>query len=129
VLIDVFDPIKIFLNIKFFKKCFKFFSNKIKNKNVLNIINNINNLNEAKKSILVFLYYYNYFSEIKKEKRDINNIIDNNINFDYIKLLFELNKILNLYITKESESISCQNYFNYLFNKHFFLIKELKLHK
>ena len=127
VLIDVFDPIKIFLNIKFFKKCFKFFSNKIKNKNALDIINNINNLNEANKSILVFLYYYNYFSEIKKEKRDINNIIDNNINFDYIKLLFELNKILNLYITKETESISCQNYFNYLFNKHFFLIKELNI--
>jgi hypothetical protein len=58
-----------------------------------------------------------------KIKKDNINI--KGINFDYIKLLFDLNNILNLYITKETEAISCQNYFNYLFNKHFFLIKEL----
>ena len=123
-LIDIFDHSKILLNIKFYKKCFKFFVNKIKNKNALDIINSINNLNENKKSILTFLYYYNYFSQMKINKENIN--IDN-INFDYIKLLFELNNILNLYITKETEAISCQNYFNYLFNKHFFLIKDLNI--
>ena len=123
-LIDIFDPCKILLNIKFYKKCFKFFVNRIKNKNALDIINSVNNLNENKKSILIFLYYYNYFSQMKINKDNININIKG-INFDYIKLSFDLNNILNLYITKETEAISCQNYFNYLFNKHFFLIKEL----
>ena len=123
-LIDVFDPIKILLNIKFFKKCFKFFSKQIKNKSPLELINSIN-INESKKKIITFLYYYNYFSDIKinQENKDINI----NTDFAYIKFIFELNDILNLFITKETESISCQNYFNYLFNKHFFHIKELNI--
>ena len=121
-LIDLFDPIKILLNIKFFKKCFKFFLKNLENKNALEIINN-NNINESKKKIIMFLYYYNYFSEIKLKNKEINI----EINFDYIKLFFELNKILNLYLNKESESIQCQNYFNYLFNKHFSLIKEINI--
>ena len=125
VLFELFEPVKILLNIKFFKKCFKFFMKHLENTKVLEIINNINlinnNINESKKKIIMFLYYYNYFCEIK-----IKNIeIKEQINFDYINLIFELNKILNLYLNKETELISCQNYFNYLFNKHFFLIKDL----
>ena len=125
-LFDIFEPVKILLNIKFFKKCFKFFSNNLDNKKVFEIINNINlnnnnNINESKKKIIMFLYYYNYFCEAKTK----NIEIEDQINFDYINLIFELNKILNLYLNKETELISCQNYFNYLFNKHFFLIKEL----
>ena len=69
----------------------------------------------------MFLYYYNYFSEAKTKNIEMKE----QINFDYINLIFELNKLLNLYLNKETELISCQNYFNYLFNKHFFLIKEL----
>jgi len=119
-LIDIFDPIKILYNIKFFKKCFKFYLKHIKNRNIFELINNDTNINESKQKIITFLYYYNYFCDIKSNQNNINN----NINFDYIKFFFELKNTLNLYITKETESISCQNYFNYLFNKHFFLIKE-----
>ena len=122
VLIETFDTNKILVNIKFFKKSFKFFLKKIKSKKALEIINNIN-LIESKKKIILFLYYYNYFSEIKLTNKEINP----EINFDYIQLIFELNKILNLFLNKETESISVQNYFNYLFNKHFFLIKELNI--
>ena len=114
-LIDIFDPIKILYNIKFFKKCFKFYLKHIKNRNIFELINNDTNINESKQKIITFLYYYNYFCDIKSNQNNINN----NINFDYIKFIFELKNTLNLYITKETESISCQNYFNYLFNKHF----------
>ena len=131
-LINSFNPTKIFLNAKFFKKCFKFICKNIKTKNTLEIINlsindskeiEINNKN--KNFILIFLYYY-YFYNINN---DIINLEINNINFDYIKFNFELTKILNLYIIKQSQYISCQNYFNYLFNKHFFAIKKLSQEK
>ena len=123
-LLNAFDPIKIFLNIKFYKKCFKYFMNKINHMNIVEIINNNinndnNNQNINKKKVINFLYYYNYF--LNKEEKNIN--LD--INFGYIKLLFDLKEILNLYISKETDSISCQNYFNYLFNKHFFCIQKI----
>ena len=120
-LMEIFNPVKIFLNLKFFKKSLKFILKNIKKKNPLEIIDNsinnnkdleINNIN--KKNIIIFLYNY-YFN-------NINEI--NDINFDYIKVIFDLSKILNLYLTKESDYISCKNYFNYLFNKHFFAIKK-----
>ena len=64
-LFELFEPVKILLNIKFFKKCFKFFMKHLENTKVLEIINNINlinnNINESKKKIIMFLYYYNYF--------------------------------------------------------------------
>ena len=125
-LIETFDLAKIFINIKFFKKSLKFILNNIKNKNPLDIINKIINDNKEinyqnKKNVVIFLFYYYYYNKIK----DINEVDIINNQFDYIKVIFDLNKILNLYLTKESDFISCQNYFNYIFNKHFFTIKNL----
>ena len=127
VLIDIFDPIKIFLNIKFFKKSLKFILRNIKNKNILEIINKSININKEidyqnKKNIILFLYYYYIYNTFNTDDEIINS---NNINFEYIKVIFDLKKILNLYLAKESDYISCQNYFNYIFNKHFFTIKDL----
>ena len=79
------------------------------------VINNINI-----KNIIIFFYYYYFYNN-----NEIQEIDASNNNFDYIKVIFGLNKILNLYLTKESDFISCQNYFNYLFNKHFFAIKKI----
>ena len=126
-LIDIFDPIKIFLNIKFFKKSLKFILRNIKNKNILEIINKSININKEidyqnKKNIILFLYYYYIYNKFNNDDEILNS---NNINFEYIKVIFDLRKILNLYLAKESDYISCQNYFNYIFNKHFFTIKDL----
>ena len=126
-LIESFDVTKIFVNIKFFKKCLKFILNHIKEKKPLEIINKIiidnKEINyQNKKNIIIFLYYYFYYNN-----KNINNeiVVNNEYNFDYIKVIFDLDKILNLYLTKESDFISCRNFFNYLFNKHFFTIKKL----
>ena len=121
-LLNKFNPLEIFLNLKFFKKCMKLI---LKNKKdsidiIKNTLDNNNEIdNKNKRNIILFLYYYYYVSSIQ-------NINDSqNINFEYIKVIFDLNKILQLYLAKESDYISCHNYFNYLFNKHFFKIKEI----
>ena len=131
ILIESFNPTKIFINLKFFKKCLKFILKSIKTKNPLEIIdksinNNkeleINNIN--KKNIITFFYYYYFYNNNEIQEIDVSSN-----NFDYIKVIFGLNKILNLYLTKEIDYISCQNYFNYLFNKHFFAIKKINQEK
>ena len=136
-LIDNFNPTKIFLNLKVFKKYLKFILKKINIKDPIETINNninnnkdleINNIN--KKKIILFLYYYYFYNNIEISNIDNGDNLDvNKINFDYIEVIFELNKILNLYLSKESDYISCQNYFNYLFNKHFFTIKKISQEK
>lgn len=121
-LLNKFNPLEIFLNLKFFKKCLKFILKNKKNsidtiKKALDNNNEIDNINKRK--IILFLYYYYYVSNAQ-------NVNDSqNVNFEYIKVIFDLNKILYLYLTKESDYISCHNYFNYLFNKHFFKIKDI----
>ena len=125
-LLNKFNPLEIFLNLKFFKKCLKFILKNKKDsidtiKKALDNNNEIDNIN--KRNIILFFYYYYHISNIQ-------NINDSqNINFEYIKVIFDLNKIIYLYLTKESDYISCHNYFNYLFNKHFFKIKEISKDK
>ena len=121
-LLNKFNPLEIFLNLKFFKKCLKFILKNKKDsidtiKKALDNNNEIENIN--KRNIILFLYYYYYISNAQ----NINDL--QNVNFEYIKVIFDLNKILYLYLTKESDYISCHNYFNYLFNKHFFKIKDI----
>ena len=111
-LIDNFSPTQIFMNIKFFKKCLKFILKNLKHNIIIEIINKsindnkeleINNKNKS--NIIIFLYYY-YLYNINNEINNDNIDINNN-NFNYIKIIFDLNKILNLYLTKESDYISC----------------------
>ena len=121
-LLNKFNPLEIFLNLKFFKKCLKFILKNKKDsidtiKKALDNNNEIENIN--KRNIILFLYYYYYISNAQ----NINDL--QNVNFEYIKVIFDLKKILYLYLTKESDYISCHNYFNYLFNKHFFKIKDI----
>ena len=117
--IENFDLSKIFLNLKFFKKTLKFiFISLNKNLTPNEILNLILELTDneiiGKKDILIFFYNYFIFK---------NNLYQNSINFEYIKVIFDINKILKQTLSKDSEIISAQNYFNYLFNNNFFNIK------
>ncbi len=129
-IIETFYLKKIFLNFDIFIKYFKF---SLKNLNKLNndddnynlkekISNLILNINDKKRIEILNLIFYIYILKINP------NLLLNNNNYTpfYIDIIFDMTNIIKLNINEINQTStinSIQNSFNYLFNKHYFLLK------
>ena len=120
---------RIILNFSLFKKTFNMIIKELFKCyddiiNFIEVIKNeiIKNNENNKINILLFLFYCILFSITKS-----NDLL---IEPNYIDIIFIIPNILNLNLNLELNDIkviisSIQNYFNYIFNKHFFLLQKL----
>ena len=128
--IETFYLKKLCLNFDIFKKYFKFSLrnlNKLNNDNnnfnlVEKILNLILNINDKKRIEILNLIFFIYILKIN------SNLLLNNNNYTpfYIDIIFDLPNIIKLNINEINQTSiinSIQNSFNYLFNKHYFLLK------